>query len=144
MSTENREKPQVVELGKHKIPTRITVKRLRRLKEQTGLDLTSQETGPMLEFAVDPLVVTEVCNSLYRDHLDAAGIDEDAFEELCGPEEIEALRQEVTQQMKSFSRFWRILSTAMEDLQSGNTDQLEKQMALAKAAQGVEASGPSS
>ncbi len=115
----------MVQLGKHKIPTRITVKRIRRVKELTGVDLTSQDTGAVVDFIRDPLTVVEVCFALYSDHLEKAGIDEDQFDDLCGPAEITVLREEVTAQMKSFSPLWEIICTNLQALLDGDTNLLE-------------------
>lgn len=145
MSTMTHTKPQIVELGDFKLPIRITVKRLKWVKELAGLDLTSQDTGPLLEFATNPETVVAVCCALYKDHLKEASITEEDFEDLCGPDEIAALRTEVTEQMKSFSSFWRILSTQMENLQSGDTTLLLQQAKEAQQLQEAKgASGPSS
>jgi hypothetical protein len=95
----------------------------------------------MLTFAIEPEFVVMACYQLYLDQFEKAKLSEDDFAELCGAEEIEQLREEVTQQMRSFSSFWKILSTAMEDLQSGNTNLLELG---AKMQNLTEASGPSS
>jgi len=97
------------------------VKNIRRVKEELGIDLVGEDTKPMLRFAVDPVFVLEICFALYGDQFKDAKLDQDKVEDLCGSEEIEALREEVTQQMGSFSKFWRILSTEMENLQSGDT-----------------------
>lgn len=137
-------KSQTVQLGKLKLKTRITIKHLKRLKELTGIDFTSQDTAPMLDFAVDPTCVATACYALYEDQFADAKIDEDGLDELLGPEEIAALREEVTEQMKSFSKFWTILATEMEGLQSGNIDLVERAAKIQEAnlTQGV--SGPSS
>lgn len=132
---------QSIDFQKIKLKTKITVKHLRRLKEEGGIDFTSQDTGPMLTFAVDPDFVVMACYQLYLDQFEKAKLTEDDFAELCGAEEIEQLRGEVTQQMRSFSSFWKILSTAMEDLQSGDTNLLELGAKMQNLA---EASGPSS
>ena len=131
--------PQVVQLGKHKIPTRITTKRIRRVKELTGIDLTGDDTENVVAFQRDPITVSEVCFALYSDHFEKAGIDEDQFDDLCGPAEITALRQEVTEQMKSFSPFWTMICTYLEDVLAGNTS-LQELADLAKTVP----SGPSS
>ena len=126
----------MIQIGdKLKLRTRITVKNIRRVKEDLGIDLVGDDTKPMLQFATDPILVIEVCSALYRDQFESAKIDQDKLEELCGPEEIEALRAEVTQQMGSFSKFWRILTTEMEGLQSGDTSLAAK--AEAARAMGV-------
>lgn len=129
----------MIEIGKYKIPTRITVKRLKKVKELTGIDLTSQDTEAVVTFVRDPVTVVEVCAALYSDHLEKFGLTEDDFGDLCGAEEVTALRQEVTDQMKSFSPFWEIICTNLEALLAGDTSLLE----LVKASQEVR-SGPSS
>lgn len=147
MSKQNLEK-QSIKLGSHKIPTRITVRRLKRVKMDTGLDLTSQDPTMVTEFLMDPLVTVEACYALYSDTLKEMGISEEDFEDLCGPEEIELFREEVTRQMKSFSRFWKILCIEMENtvqsLQSGNIKDLNERAEALKAMNQEVASGPSS
>ena len=139
MSTLKETKKQMIEIGKLKLPTRITVKRIKRVKELTGIDLTSQDTESVVAFIRDPITVVEVCAALYSDHLSSAGLSTDDFDDLCGPEEITALRQEVTDQMKSFSPFWAIICTNLEALLAGDTSLLE----IVKASQGAP-TGPSS
>ena len=131
----------MVEVGKLRLKTRLSTAKLRRLKSETDLDFTTQDAKAMLAFSADPLVVAEACYYLYEDQIKAAGVSQDEFEELIGPEETEALREEVIEQMKSFSYFWRILSTEMESLQSGNTSLNDL---LDRAVKVKEASGPSS
>lgn len=131
--------PPKIQIGKHKFNTRITVKNLRRLKLEGGIDLTSTEPQALLDFAVDPVLVVTVFYYLFQDQMEAQKVTEDDLCDMCGPEEIEAMRAEVTQQMRSFSTFWKIMSTAMEDLQAGNTDLSKLAMEKLK-----EVSGPSS
>jgi hypothetical protein len=106
----------------------------------TGIDLTSEDTEPIVTFVRDPITVVEVCAALYGDHLEKMGLSEDDFCELCGPEEITALRSEVTEQMKSFSPFWEIVCTNLEALLAGDTSLLEAVAATTKPVP----SGPSS
>ena len=105
----------------------------------TGIDLTSQDSEAVVNFVRDPVTVVEVCAALYSDHISSAGLTEDDFCDLCGPEEITALRQEVTEQMKSFSPFWETICIYLEGILAGDMSLLE----VLKATQGG-LTGPSS
>ena len=127
-----------INLGNKQINPRVTAGKLRKLKLEEGVDLTSSDPQVMLDFAVDPLVVTQVSYNLFKEQL--GGMTQEQFEDTCGPDEVEQLRTEVVQQMKVFSSFWKILSTEMEGLLSGDTSLVD----LASKMKAVEASGRSS
>lgn len=137
------ENAQVLILGDKKIPSRITTGRLRRVAEMTGIDLTQPNDKLVQDFTYSPITVCTVCYWLYKDHLDEHGITEEEFEEMCGTEEIAAMRAEVDQQMRSFSPYWRTVSTLVEEVLSGSGEEI-----IAKAQKMQvnvpEASGPSS
>ena len=136
-------KPQTIELNGKKIPARISIGSLKRVKEEIGLTLYGDDTAAMLEFAIDPVVTMEVCWSLWKPQLEKNNIEVDDFEELCGSEEIAAMRAEVIKQMRGFSEYWKILDTMLTEIQSGNLDGVV-QMAADIQAAGKAASGPSS
>ena len=115
-----------ISLGKLSLKPRITVKNLRRLKEDGGIDFTSSDTETMLGFLRDPIVVVMAVYQVYLDQFETSKMTEDDLKELCGNEEIELLRSEVDQQMRSFSNLWKIVSTEMEALQSGDTSLLDR------------------
>jgi len=114
-----------ISLGKLSLRPRITVKSLRRLKEDGGIDFTSSDPEVTVGFLRDPIVVIMSVYQLYRDQFEAAKVTEEDLEDLCGPEEIQLLRSEVDQQMRSFSSLWKIVSIEMENLLSGDTNLLE-------------------
>lgn len=129
-----------------KIPSRVTVKRLRRVAEMAGVDLTVPDDKLIQEFLYSPTMVCTVTYWLYKDHLDEYGITEEDWEELCGTTEIAALRAEVTDQMKSFSPYWKTVCTVVEETLSGSTEEILERVQKLTQAQDppAEVSGPSS
>jgi regulator of RNase E activity RraB len=99
------------------------------VKLEAGLDLAGKDANPILDFATDPDAVMTVSYYLFKDQFEKADISEDQLAEMCGVKEIDSLREEVVEQMRSFSIFWKILSTEMENLQSGNISPLMEKMA---------------
>ena len=129
-----------VKLGSLEIKTKITVKNLRRMKSQTNLDFTVENPQAMMDFFFDPCTVSTVCFALYEDQIVAAGLDEEGFEDLCDVDAVNSLRDEVDKQMRSFSSFWKTISTEMEGLRTGSTDLIQRALQLKQ----LEASGRSS
>ena len=126
--------PSRLRIGEIEVSPRLTIKDIRRVKRDHGIDFSeTTDESPLAKMQFDPIVLTEIVWAFYGPRLQQKGLASlDDLEEQLDDEQMSSVREALLHAIGGFFPLARTLSTQSAEALAGKLD-------LVELAKGIEA-----